>query len=139
LEAQEERAHARLEMALTRGDPMAIDAAQRFRLQCSETLRRLDLAVEVARREAEVQVPLKAAQDAVLFVSEWIRISIMVFLSAEGTTMTAGFPSVGGFKIYFIDRFKGILDLTLRGSLKTNSPVPSWALERIKEAWNISE
>jgi hypothetical protein len=43
LELAEERAHARLQITLERGDPLAINAAQTFWLKCSETLRRLDL------------------------------------------------------------------------------------------------
>ena len=139
LEAQEERAHARLEVALARGNPLAIDAAQTFWLKCSETLRRLDLAVEVARRQEETQIPLKTAQDAVLATAEWLRIAISQFLSSEGTTMTAGFPSVGEFKVYFWERFRGILDLTVKAADKTNSAIPDWAKERIKTAWNVQD
>jgi hypothetical protein len=50
LEEQEERAHARLQIALQGGDPVVIDAAQTYWLRCSEVLRRLDLAVELALR-----------------------------------------------------------------------------------------
>src|SRR5262245_26271956 len=66
-EVAEERAHARLEAALAGSDPVQIQAAQDFWLKCSETLPRLDLAVEIARRSEEEQIPLKKAQDAVLF------------------------------------------------------------------------
>jgi hypothetical protein len=59
LETAEERAHARLEAALAHGDPSQIQACQDFWLKCSETFRRLDLAVELARRDAEEQVPKK--------------------------------------------------------------------------------
>ena len=83
LEREEEQAHRRLQAALAGGNPLSIDAAQSFWLKCSETLRRLDLAVEVARREAETQVPLRVAQDAVTATAEWLRISVTQFLSAE--------------------------------------------------------
>jgi hypothetical protein len=59
LEQAEERAHARLEAALGHGNPVEIAAAQDFWLKCSETLRRLDLAVEIARRQEETLVPLR--------------------------------------------------------------------------------
>jgi hypothetical protein len=42
----------------------------------------LDLAVELARREAETQVPLRMAQDAMTAAAEWMRISFMQFLSS---------------------------------------------------------
>src|SRR5262245_11396571 len=70
-----------------RGDQLAIQACQDFWLKCSETLRRLDLAVEVARRAEETQIPLKVAESAVLYAAEWMRISFMHFLSAEGRTL----------------------------------------------------
>ena len=76
LEAAEESAHRRLQAALSGGDRFAIADAQDFWLKCSETLRRLDLAVETARREAETQIPLRVAQDAVTFSAEWLRIAI---------------------------------------------------------------
>jgi hypothetical protein len=66
LETAEERAHARLEAALVRGDQMQIQACQDFWLKCSETLRRLDLAVELARRDTEEQVSKKLACDVTL-------------------------------------------------------------------------
>ena len=38
LETAEERAHARLEAALQRGDPVQVQTCQDFWLKCSETL-----------------------------------------------------------------------------------------------------
>jgi hypothetical protein len=137
LEHQEEESHRRLQAALGRGDPMAIQAAQEFWLKCSETLRRLDLAVEVARRNEETQVPLKVAEDTITAASEWMRVSVMQFLSSESVPLM-GLKDIGEFKAYFVDRFKGILDLTVKNSLKTQSPVPEWASRRIKTAWNIN-
>jgi hypothetical protein len=77
LEQAEERAHARLEAALLRGNPVEIAAAQDFWLKCSATLRRLDLAVETARREAETQVPLRVAQAAQTAAAAWLRIAFI--------------------------------------------------------------
>jgi hypothetical protein len=137
LEASEERAHARLEAALLRGDAVQIAACQDFWLKCSETLRRLDLAVETARREAETQVPLRTACDAQTAAAEWMRISVMQFLSSETLALMA-FKDGGEFRHYFVTRFKGILELTIKNADQTNSPVPLWALERIKIAWNVT-
>jgi hypothetical protein len=36
--------------------------------------------LEVSRRSEEQMIPLRTAQDAVTFVSEWLRISITTFL-----------------------------------------------------------
>ena len=110
--------------------------ARIFWLKCSETLRRLDLAVEVARRQEETQIPLKVAQDAVLFTAEWMRIAFMQFLSAEGKALM-GIHDFGEWKAYAIERFRGILHLTVRNADKTRSAVPDWGKERIKEAWNV--
>ena len=46
-------AHARLMRAIEIGNPFQIKAAQEFYLRSSETLRRLDLAVETERRKSE--------------------------------------------------------------------------------------
>jgi len=84
-------------------------------------------------------IPLKTAQDCVLFVSEWLRISLSTLLGAEGLTLAGGFKTVGELKVYFIERFRGVMFLTLKNSGKTNSPVPPWALERIKTALNVQD
>ena len=48
-----------------------------------------------------------------------------------------GITDIGEFKSYSMTRFKGILDLTVRNSLKTQSPIPEWAAEKVKESWNV--
>jgi hypothetical protein len=136
LEAGEAVAHRRLQLALERGIPVEIQAAQDFWLKCSETLRRLDLAVELARRQEESQVPLRVAQDAMTAAAEWMRISFMQFLSSEGTTLM-GIHNLGEWKQHAIERFRGVLHLTVMGADKTNSAVPDWAKVRIAEAWNV--
>jgi hypothetical protein len=136
LEQQEEESFRRLQRALQGGDRFEIDACQTYWLKVAETLRRSDASIDLARRQAEVQIPLKAAQDAVLFAAEWMRISVMQFLSSE-TVSLMGIKNVGDFKVYFIDRFRGILNLTVTGADKTKSAVPDWAKERIREAWNV--
>jgi len=136
LEKQEEESHRRLERARAAGDPFQIQAAQEFWLKCSETLRRLDLAVEVARRSEEEQIPLKKAQAAVLFAAEWFRIAFMQFLSSEAKPLM-GIKDVGEWKAYAFSRFKGILDLTVINAAKTNSAIPDWANDQIKTAWNV--
>ena len=71
LELQEEEGYMRLQLALANGDPFAIDAAQGYWLRVAETLRRLDRELEFSRRSEEEMIPLKTAQDCVLFVSDW--------------------------------------------------------------------
>jgi hypothetical protein len=50
-----------------------------------------------------------------------------------------GLRSPGEFKHYAFERFRSILHLTVRNSLKTNSTIPDWAAERVKESWNVQE
>lgn len=136
LEETEERAHARLLAAIERGNPFHVQELQDFWLKCSETLRKLDLAVEMARRDAEEQVPKRQAEEITLFAAEWLRIAFAQFLSAEGSTLM-GIKNFGEWKKYAIERFKGILDLTVKTSLQTRSPIPDWAAAKIFEAWNV--
>jgi len=70
LEHQEEESYRRLQAALARGNTVEVQAAQKFWLRCSETLRRLDLAVEIARRQEENQIPLRTAEDAITAATE---------------------------------------------------------------------
>lgn len=121
---------------MEKGDPLQIRELQDFWLECSKTLRKLDLAVEMARRDAEEQVPKKLAEQISLHVSEWIRIAFAQFLSSEVRALM-GIKDVGEFKSYAVERFRGILDLTVKSSLQTRSPIPAWAAEKVKEAWNI--
>jgi hypothetical protein len=109
---------------------------RRFGLKCSETLRRLDLAIELSRRSEEEQIPLQRAQDAVLFVAEWLRISVTTFLSSE-TVPLMGIKDPGEFRSYFGQRFKGNLDLVIKSADKTVSALPPWAKTAITTAWNV--
>ena len=56
-----------------------------------------------------------------------------------GVRALMGIRDVGEWKHYAFERFKGILDLTVKNSLKTNSPIPHWAAVRIRESWNVPE
>jgi hypothetical protein len=132
----EERAHARMLVAMERGSLYQIEALQDFWLKCSETLRKLDLAVEMARRDAEEQVPKKLAESIALNISEWLRIAFAQFLSSEARSLM-GIKDLGEFKSYSLERFKGILDLTVKSSLQTRSAIPDWAAEKVREAWNV--
>jgi hypothetical protein len=49
-----------------------------------------------------------------------------------------GIRDIGEFKSYAIERFRGILDLTVKSSLSTRSPIPKWAADKVREAWNVS-
>jgi hypothetical protein len=136
LEEIEERAHARLMRAIEIGNPFQIKAAQEFYLRSSETLRRLDLAVETERRKSDEQVPKMLVEDFSRKISEWLRLSFERFLNAESPGLM-GIKDLGEFKFSAIERFKGLLHATVKASLKTN-PIPPWAASRVIEAWNIS-
>jgi hypothetical protein len=133
LEKEEEQGYRRLEAALANGDRLAIDAAQTYWMRVAEVLRLLDRELELSRHSEQEMISLRATQHAVMFVSEWLRISITTFLCAEGLTLAGGFKTVGDREHYFAERFKGVMFLTLKYAGKTNSP------ERIKIAFNVEE
>jgi hypothetical protein len=58
------------------------------------------------------------------------------FLSSEARTLI-GIQNAHEWEAYAIERFKGILDLTVKSSVQTHSPIPAWAAEKVKEAWNV--
>jgi hypothetical protein len=122
--------------ALARGNPVEVQSAQEFWLRCSETLRRLDLAIEVSRRSEKGQVSLEEAQNAVLYCVEWMRIAFVSFLSAEGRTLQ-GIKDYGAWKSYAAERFIRILHLTVLNADRTRSAIPTWAKSMVKLGWNI--
>jgi hypothetical protein len=68
-------------------------------LKCSETLRLLDLAVEIARRREETQIPFRGAEDAIVAAAEWMRIAFTTFPSSEAQALM-GIRDVGEWKHY---------------------------------------
>jgi hypothetical protein len=83
--------------------------------------------------------PKRLACEVVTAVSDWLRISFVQFLSSEGVTLMGGFRDFGQWKHYALERFVGILHLTVRASLRTRSPIPPWAAEKVSESWNVGE
>jgi hypothetical protein len=138
LEEIEERAHARLLRAIEHGNQFEIKSAQEFYLRASETLRRLDLAVETERRNSEEQVPKRQVQSVSLFLAEWLRIAFAQFLSSESRSLM-GIKDLAEFKLYAIDRFRGIVFAAVKTSRKTNSPIPTWAEAMVIETWNATQ
>ena len=126
LEAIEERAYARLMRAIEAGNPFQVKGCQEFYLRASETLRRLDLAAETERRTALEQIPLRQIEDIAAQISTWLRTAFEQFLGAESPSLMA-MTDLGEFKFLAIERFRGILHTVVKSSLKTNSPIPSWA------------
>jgi hypothetical protein len=62
------------------------------------------LAVEIARRQEETQIPLKVAQNAMTYAAEWMRIAFMQFLSREGKALM-GIKDFGQWKFYAVELF----------------------------------
>jgi hypothetical protein len=136
LEEIEERAHARLMRAIDNGNQFQIKNAQEFYLRTSETLRRLDAAIETERRNAEEQVPKKQVESVSLFLAEWLRIAFAQFLSSESRSLM-GIKDLAEFRLYAIDRFRGIVFAAVKTSRKTNSPIPTWAEAKVIEALDV--
>ena len=70
---KEEESFRRLRTALQGGDQFEIDACQTYWLKVAETRRRLDVSIDLARRQAETRIPLHQAEDVVTYVSELLR------------------------------------------------------------------
>jgi len=136
LEEIEERAHARLMRAIESGNQFQVKACQEFYLRSSETLRRLDLAVETERRTTLEQIPLRQIEDVSRQISEWLRISFAQFLNAESPGLM-GINDLGEFKFSAIEWFRGILHATVKASLRSDPPMPDWAAAKVVEAWNV--
>jgi hypothetical protein len=136
LESVEERAHVRFQRAIEAGNPFQVKAAQEFYLRCSETLRRLDLAVETERRNAEEQVPLRQIEAIAAQISTWLRVAFEQFLGSESPSLMA-ITDLGEFKFSAIESFRCILHGTVKSSIRINPPIPDWAAAQVIEAWNI--
>jgi hypothetical protein len=136
LEEVEERAHSRLLRAIEHGKPFEVRGCQEFYLKSSETLRRLDLAVETERRKADVQVPKWQVEGVSQQIGAWLRTAFEQFLSSESPDLM-GIKDLGEFKFFAIERFRGILHTVVKSSIKTDSPIPPWAEARVIEAWNV--
>jgi hypothetical protein len=136
LEEIEERAHARLIQAIEGGNQFQIKAVQEFYLRSSETLRRLDLAVETERRKADEQLPLRQVQDVARQISTWFTGSFTQFLSVESPALM-GISDLGEFKFAAIESFRGILHREVKTALRTNPTIPIWAADRVREGWNV--
>jgi hypothetical protein len=138
LEEEEQESFCRLQRALQTGDRFEIDACQVYWLKVAETLRRSDASIEISRRSLEEQVPKKLASDVAFAISDWLRVSFMIFLSSEGMALMA-IRNFATWKHYALQRFVGILHMTVRNSLRTNSPIPDWAATKVRESWNVQE
>jgi len=136
LEEIEERAHARLMRAIEAGNQFQIKSAQEFFLRASESLRKLDAAVEIERRKADEQVPKFLVEQIATLISAWLRIAFAQFLSAESPGLM-GIKDLGEFKFSAIARFRGILHATVKASLRANPPIPPWATAKVIKAWNV--
>jgi hypothetical protein len=71
-----------------RGNPFQVKAAQEFYLRVSETLRRLDQAVETERRKSDEQVPKAVVQDCARQISGLLGIQQQLVAIHSGPSPT---------------------------------------------------
>lgn len=135
LEKIEERAHARLPRTIESGNQFQIKAAQEFYLRASESLRRLDLALRLKGGTQRNRFRCGRLKVVSAQISIWLRTAFERFLSAESPGLM-GIKDLGEFKFSAIERFRGILHRTVKGSLKVD-PIPAWAATKVIEAWNV--
>ena len=69
-------------------------------------------------------------------ISTWLRTAFEQLVGSESPSLM-GINDLGEFKAYAVERFKRMLQMAVKTSLRTNSPIPSWASDRVIEAWNI--
>jgi hypothetical protein len=81
-------------------------------------------------------VPKKLVEDLAWQISEWLRLGFTQFLSFESERLM-GINDLGEFKAQAIERFKGLLPMTVKARLKTTQ-IPAWATAGVIEAWNVS-
>lgn len=84
--------------AIEVGNPFQIKAAQEFYLRSSETLRRLDLAVETERRTALEQIPMRQVAAVAIEISTLLRLSFEQFLGLESPSLME-ITNLGEFKL----------------------------------------
>ena len=137
LEAEEAQSYGRLRQALASGNQVEVEQCQLFWVRCVESLRKLDLSVELVRRSEESMISLREAESAVLATAEWLRVATIQFLGFE-TSSSMAIRNHGKFRAYFIERFRGNLELTVKAADKTCSALPSWAKRAVWEAWNVT-
>jgi hypothetical protein len=46
---------------------------------------------------------------------------------------------LGEFKFSAIEQFRSILHATVKGSIRTDPPIPPWAAAQVVEAWNVPD
>jgi hypothetical protein len=73
-----------------------------------------------------------------LYLAEWFRIAFAQFLSSESRSLM-GIMDPAEFRLYAIDRFRGIIFAAVKTSRKTNSPIPTWAETMVVEAWTATQ
>ena len=79
LESQEAEVYSRLQLALATGNQLEVEQCQLFWVRGVESLRKLDLSIELGRRDLEEMVPKKLACDIALYISDWLRIVLRCF------------------------------------------------------------
>src|SRR5215510_8848383 len=62
---------------------------------------------------------------------------LFFFFFGSETVPLMGLRSPGEFKHYAFERFRSILHMPVRNSLKAQCPITDWAAEKIKESWNV--
>ena len=82
-------------------------------------------------------MPMRQIEDIALQIATWLRLAFDQFLSSESPGLMA-IKDLGEFKFAAIERFRGILHTTVKSLLKTGPGMPEWAIDQVREGWNIS-
>lgn len=115
LEREEGRQYARLKKAEAGRDPFEIKSARDGWLKTSELLRRFDILVEMARREAGEFITKASVETWLQNLAGWLVFS----LSDSTRSVDAGFKAMG-------TALRGYV-----GNPGHGAPVPAWALKSL--------
>jgi hypothetical protein len=79
---------------------------------------------------------MRQIEDISLQIATWLRTAFEQFLGSESRSLM-GVKDLGEFKLSAIESFRGILHTVDKSSIKTDSPIPSWAPAQVIEARNV--
>jgi hypothetical protein len=138
LEAFESLLARRLELALASGDAPTIQTARQDYVTVSETLRKLDIAVDTYRRDAGELIARDEAAEAVRVLTEQLKIGFNLWLSSEVPALQA-IDSPGKFVQHARRTYAFVFIENLKNTQKSRAAIPQWAWDIVKEELYITE
>jgi hypothetical protein len=118
------------------GDPVTVSAASSDYTRLTESLRKYEKEVEMARRDLGHLLPKGEAVEAVKTVANWLRLTWMAWISSALDDVRSA-PDTRHAKKVALHAFDEILVLRIQNFKKLRCPVPDWADEVILEEFRL--